>query len=91
MPRIPNYVWLAMVILTIAALSYTAYDRGRTIEYEAQASYNRTSSQVENARNANNQIREKTTRIRRTPAVAEQYAQDKLRLVRSNEVVVTLR
>ena len=28
-PRFPNYVWLAMVILTISALSYSAYSRAR--------------------------------------------------------------
>ena len=91
MPRFPNYVWLAMIILTISALSYSAYSRAREQEREAKDSYNEISAQVENAKSANSQIKDQTTRIRQNPAVAAQAAQNKLRLVRRNEIVVSLR
>ncbi len=90
-PRIPNYVWLAMIIMTISALSYSAYSRAREQEREARNSYSRTSTRFENARNVNQQIKAQTERIRQNPHTAAQVAQDQLRLIRRNEVVVSLR
>ena len=90
-PRIPNYVWLAMIVLTIAALSYSAYDRARQQEREARDSYQQTSTRVENARSANQQIKAQTERIRQNPGTAAQSAQNQLRLIRHNEIVVSLR
>ena len=90
-PRFPNYVWLAMIILTISALSYSAYSRAREQEREAKDSYNETSTKVENAKSMNRQIKEQTTRIRQNPEVAAQAAQNQLRLIRRNEVVISLR
>ena len=91
MPRFPNYVWLAMIILTVSALSYSAYSRAREQEREARDAYNETSARVESARSVNKQIKDQTTRIRQNSAVAAQAAQNQLRLLRRNEVVVSLR
>ncbi len=90
-PRFPNYVWLAMIVLTIAALSYSSFDRARQQERVAQDSYQQTSTRVENARSANQQIKAQTERIRQNPHTAAQSAQDQLRLIRRNEIVVSLR
>lgn len=90
-PRFPNYVWLAMIILAFSALSYSTYSRAREQEREARDSYNETSARVEDAKIANKQIKDRTTRIRQNPAVAAQSAQNQLRLIRRNEVVVSLR
>jgi hypothetical protein len=90
-PRIPDFVWLAMIILAIGALSYSAYNRSNQQEQEALDSYNNTAVRVENAKNLNRQIKEQTARIRQNPQVSAQSAQDQLRLLRHNEVVVSLR
>src|SRR5262245_35744119 len=90
-PRFPNYVWLAMIILTVSALSYSAYTRAREQEREARDSYNETSARVENVRSLNRRIKEQTTRIKENPEVAAQAAQTQLRLIRRNEVVVSFR
>ena len=90
-PRFPNYGWLAMIILAIAALAYSVYTRAREQEREARDSYNETSARVENAKSLNRQIKDRTTRIRQNPEVAAQAAQNQLRLIRRNEVVVSLR
>jgi hypothetical protein len=90
-PRFPNYVWLAMIILTVSALSYSAYTRAHEQEREARVSYNETSARVETAKSLNRRIKEQTTRIRENPEVAAQAAQTHLRLIRRNEVVVSLR
>jgi hypothetical protein len=90
-PRFPNYVWLAMIILAIAALSYSVYTRAREQEREARDSYNETSAQVENAKSVNKQIKDQTTRIRKNPESAAQAAQSQSRMIRRNEVVVSPR
>ena len=90
-PRFPNYVWLAMVILTISALSYSAYSRAREQEREAKDSYNETSARVENAKGVNKRIKDQTTRIKQNPGAAAQAAQNQSRMIRRNEVVVSLR
>ena len=89
--RFPDYVWLAMIILTISALSYSAYTRAREQEREARDSYNESSARVENAKSVNKQIKDQTTRIRQNPAAAAQAAQNQSRMIRRNEVVVSLR
>ena len=90
-PRFPNYGWLAMIILTIAALSYSVYTRAREQEREARDSYNETSAQVENAKNMNRRIGDKTNRIKQNPEAAAKAAQRQTRMVGPNEVVVSLR
>ena len=80
-----------MVILTIAALSYSAYSRAREQEREARDSYNETSARVETAKSVNNQIKDQTTRIKQIPGAAAQAAQNQSRMIRRNEVVVSLR
>ena len=90
-PRFPNYVWLAMVILTISALSYSAYSRAREQEREARDSYNETSERVENVKSMNKQIKEQTIRIRQNLEVVAQVAQNQSRMIWCNEVVVSFR
>ena len=90
-PRFPNYGWLAMIILTIAALSYSVYTRAREQEREARDSYNETSAQVENAKNMNRRIGDKTNRIKQNPEAAAKAAQRQTRMVAPNEVIVSLR
>jgi hypothetical protein len=87
-PHIPNYVWLAMVVMAFFALSISTLMRSREQEREARASYIETQTRVENAKGVQRDIRERTGQIRNDPRVAAQVAQDQLRLVRANEVVV---
>lgn len=90
-PRVPNFVWLAMIVLAIAALSYSAYSKSREQERAAQDSYQQTAARVENARNVNQQMRERTMRIKQNARTAAQAAQNHLGYVRRNEVVVSVR
>jgi cell division protein FtsB len=90
-PRFPNYVWLAMIILAISALCYSAYSRAREQEREAMESYNETSSRVESAKSLNKRIKDQTIRVRQNPEAAAQAAQNQSRMIRRNEVVVSLK
>ncbi len=90
-PKIPNFVWLAMIILAIGAFSYSAYTKANSQEQEALASYNQVATRVETVKKTNRAMREQTTRIKQNPQVSTQVAQQQLRLVRRNEVVVSIR
>src|SRR5262245_45343463 len=83
-PRIPNFVWLAMIVLAIGALSYSAYTRSDRQEQQAMASYNETATKANEVKLQNQRIREHTERIRRNPQVSMQSTQAQLKLVRRN-------
>jgi hypothetical protein len=89
-PQIPNYVWLAMIILTVSALSVSTLVRSQDQEREAKSSYTDIKTRVENAKVLNQQIKGQTAQIRNNPRAAAQVAADQLRLVRPNEVVVAV-
>jgi hypothetical protein len=89
-PQVPNYVWLAMIILTVSALSVSTLVRSQEQEREAKSSYSYFKTRVENAKGVNLQIKAQTEQIKNNPRVATQAAQDQLRLVRPNEVVVAV-
>jgi hypothetical protein len=89
-PRIPNHVWLTMIVMAFFALSVSTLMRSREQEREARASYIETQTRVGNARSLQQDIKERTGQIRNDPRVAAQVAQDQLRLVRANEVVVAV-
>ncbi|HEY8461451.1 MAG TPA: hypothetical protein VIM99_13770 [Blastocatellia bacterium] len=80
-----------MIILTVAALAYSVYTRARDQEREARNSYNETSAQVESLKSENQRIKNQTIRIKENPEAAAQAAQIQSRMIRHNEVVVTLR
>jgi hypothetical protein len=90
-PRIPNFVWLAMIVVAIGALSYSAYTRSDRQEQQAMTSYNETATRVDEVKSRNQRIREQTERIRKNPQTSIQSTQRQLRLLRPNEVVVSLR
>lgn len=87
-PHIPNYVWLAMIVLAFSALSVSTYLRAQDAEREAVQSHALVSSRVENVKAVNKQIKHQTQQIKTDPHVAEQAAQKQLRVLRPNEVVV---
>lgn len=87
-PHIPNYVWLAMIVLTFTALSVSTFLRAQQAEQEAVQSHAVVSSRVENVKATNKHLKQQTAQIKTNPRVAEQAAQKQLRVLRPNEVVV---
>jgi hypothetical protein len=79
-----------MIILALFALSVSTLMRSREQEKEARASYIYTQTRIENARGLERDLKERTGQIRNDRRVAAQVAQDQLRLVRANEVVVAV-
>lgn len=87
-PHIPNFVWLAMIVLAFSALSVSTYLRAQDAERDAVQSNAVVSSRVVNARATNKQLKHQTEQIKTNPRLAEQAAQKQLRMLRPNEVVV---
>lgn len=89
-PDIPNYVWLAMIVLAFMALSVATYFRAQGAEQEAVKSHASIVSRVEDARANNKQLRHQTEQIKTNPAIAAQKAQQQMRVLRPNEIVVAI-
>lgn len=87
-PHIPNYVWLAMIVLSFAALSVSTYLRAQQAEQEAVQSHAVVTSRAENMKAANKHLKQQTEQIKTNPRAAEQAAQKQLRVLRPNEVVI---
>jgi len=87
-PHIPNYVWLAMIVLAFSALSVSTYRRAQDAEADALQSHAVVSSRLENVKATNHQIKQQTQQIKTNPRAAEAAAQQQLRVLRRNEVVV---
>lgn len=89
-PHIPNYVWLAIIILTAMALSVTSYLRAQDMERDAKAAHSFVVTRVEDAKALNQQLKKQTQQLKQNPRMAERAAQEQLRVLRRNEVVVAL-
>ncbi len=87
-PSIPNYAWLAMLSLAFMALSLTVLFRAHGAEQEAVKSHSVTVTRAEDARATNKQLKLQTEKIKNDPTVKVSKAQEQLRQVRSNEIIV---
>ena len=88
--RVPNHAWLALILLTCAALSVSTVMTARDRERQAETDRGYTEQRVLAAREMNANIRRQTVRLQTDARLAEQVAQERLRLVRSDEVVVSI-
>jgi len=77
-----------MIVLAFTALSFSTYRRAQDAEQEAVQSHAVISSRVQNAKATNKQIKQQTEQIKTNPRAAEAAAQQQLRTLRRNEVVV---
>jgi Flp pilus assembly protein TadG len=77
-----------MIVLAFTALSFSTYRRAQDTEQDAVQSHAVVSSRVQNVKAANKQIKKQTEQIKTNPRAAEAAAQQQLRVLRRNEVVV---
>ncbi len=87
-PSIPNYAWLAMLTLALLALSVTTFLRAQGAEREAVKTHSLAVTRVEDARVANKHAKSQTEKIKNDPTVKARNAQEQMRGVRSNEIIV---
>ena len=89
-PHVPNYVWLTMIIMAALALSIASFLRAQEMEREAKLAHALVETRVEDARILNAQLKKQNQQLKQNPRVAERAAQEQLRVLRRNEVVVAL-
>ena len=87
-PAIPNYVWLAMILLTATLLSFSTLWRSRGQMQTAQARHTVTQSRLAQAESDNTELKQQTEQLRSNPRVAARVAQAQLHHVKPNEVVI---
>jgi septal ring factor EnvC (AmiA/AmiB activator) len=89
--RLPNYVWLAMILVAAAALSLNTIAREREEVRRAQTSYSQTESRFQQAQTENQKLKTELKSLKQNPGVAGRAVQDRLHYVRPNEIVVVPR
>ena len=87
-PPIPNYVWLAMLLLAATLLGVSTMLRARGLIITARNSYTVTDSRLAQAQAANLAIKDKTNLIRTNSHAAAQAAQEQLHYAKPNEIVI---
>src|SRR5262245_52399042 len=90
-PPIPNYVWLAMLLLAATLLGVSTMLRARSQMTTARNNYAVSDSRLAQARAANSEIKDKTDLIRTSARAAAQAAQEQLHYVKPNEIVIATR
>ena len=88
LPTIPNYVWLAMILLTATLLSFSILLRSRGQFQTAQSRHVVTHSRLAQVESANEEVKQRTQQLRTNSRAAAQAAQAQLHYVKRNEVVI---
>jgi cell division protein FtsB len=87
-PAIPNYVWLAMILLTATLLSISTLLRSRSQMQTAQRVHAATESRLVQVQSTNDAIKNQTVQLRTNRRAAAQTAQTQLHYVKHNEIVI---
>jgi cell division protein FtsB len=90
-PRLPGYVWLAMIIIAAAALSFGTIARARGEMRQARTAHAQAHAQVKLVESANELLKSRLQNLQQDHRAIERAAQDRLNYVRPNEVVVSTR
>ena len=90
-PPIPNYVWLAMLLLAATLLGVSTMLRARGQMATARNNYAVSDARLAQAQAANTAIKDKTNLIRTNSQAAAQAAQEQLHYVKPTEIVIATR
>lgn len=85
---VPNYAWLAAMVVLFSALSVSTAMRSRGAEMEAMSRKVAVESRHADMTRQNEVIRTRTERIRNNPAAREVVVRERLRQVGPNEISV---
>src|ERR1044071_4664375 len=88
--KVPNFVWLAMILLAATALSLNTIAREREEVRRAQTVLAQAEGQVIQAQTANRQLKAEIKNLKDDPRAIERNAQERLHYLRSNEIVVAV-
>ena len=86
--KIPNYVWLAMILTAATALSLNAMTRESEEVRRAEAARSQTAGRVTQAQTSNQQLKGEVQSLKNDPEVAARAAQERLNYLRPNEIMI---
>lgn len=89
--RLPNWVWLVMVFIAMAALSLANIARSHAELREARSAQTVTAQQLRQVQSVNAGIRTELGGLKNDLRQSERAAQQRLNYVRPNEIVVAVR
>lgn len=88
---IPSWVGFCMIMLATFAVCVTMTMRTHARMLSAEQEFGQLSTDVEKIRSQNEALRQEVGRLSGDPRAIETAARDRMNMIRSNEVVYTLR
>ncbi len=88
--KVPNFVWLAMIVIAATALSLNTIAREREEFRRAHAALAQAQGQVTQAQTANRRLKDGINNLKNDPHAVECAAQERLNYLRSNEIAVAV-
>lgn len=90
-PRLPNSVWLAMIVFAAGALAFATIVRSSAEVRNSRRMFAQSSEEARQAEISNQRLRGLIQDSRRTSAAAYRIAQDRMTYLRSNEIVIAVK
>jgi hypothetical protein len=90
-PRLPNFVWLAMIVVAAGALAFATMVRSSAEARNSRRMFTQSSEEARQADISNQRLRSRIQDSRRTSAAADRIAQDRMTYLRSNEIVIAVK
>jgi hypothetical protein len=90
-PRLPNSVWLAMIVVAAAALAFATIVRSSAEVRNSRRMFAQSSEEARQAGISNQRLRDRIQDPRKTSAAADRIAQDRMTYLRSNEIVIAVK
>jgi len=90
-PRLPNFVWLAMIVVAAGALAFATMVRSSAEVRNSRRMFAQSSEEARQADISNQRLRGRLQDTRRTSAAADRIAQDRMTYLRSNEIVIAVK
>jgi hypothetical protein len=90
-PRLPNFVWLAMIVIAAGALAFATMVRSSAEARNSRRMFAQSSEDARQADISNQRLRGRIQDSRRTSAAADRIAQDRMTYLKSNEIVIAVK
>ena len=87
--KIPNFVWLAMIITAMAALSFSTLTREKAEARSAQTAYSQTQVRAQQTQAENQQLASEINRLKGNSRASRQAVRERLNYIRPNEIIVS--
>ena len=90
-PRLPNFVWLAIIVIAAGALAFATMIRSSVEARNSRRMFTQSSEEIRQAEISNQRLRSRLQDSRRTSATAGRIAQDRMTYLKSNEIIIAVK